>query len=161
MLKRLLVATSLMLAIIAGGIAVFAISNDSNKDEKSDITITDNANSRVLNKNPEAKFKDNSYLETSQSYDINKKIDSKKIKEKKGTLKLKKLMTYEDYQKLVKKQGQELTAISKNRKVWIVQTEYTQGYEHPKLGLLKNATITALYDAESGEYLGCEISAKK
>lgn len=47
--------------------------------------------------------------------------------------------------------------ISPDRLIWVVQTYHPQGYEHPRVGVIENARVTGIYDAETGEYLGQSI----
>ena len=128
-------------------------------DELTNITAKDTATSRELNKNPEAKLEGNKDIALSEVCDINKVIDFEKIKKEKGVLKEKKLMTYGEYLNTSSLDKLELTAISEDRQLWVVKTEYADGYEHPKLGYLEDVTMTELYDSETGEYLGNEIKA--
>jgi hypothetical protein len=39
------------------------------------------------------------------------------------------------------------------RKVWVVQTYYPDGFE-TKAGIMKNALVTGVYDAETGDVIG-------
>ena len=52
--------------------------------------------------------------------------------------------------------GVNLPAISEARQVWVLKDQYTE-YSHRRLGLMRNAQVTTVFDAETGQYLGMNV----
>lgn len=49
--------------------------------------------------------------------------------------------------------GGDLQAVSQGRQVWVLKDQYPE-YEHLRLGLMRNAVVTSILDAETGQTIG-------
>jgi hypothetical protein len=54
--------------------------------------------------------------------------------------------------------GGDLQAVSQGRQVWVLKDQYAE-YEHIRLGLLRDAVVTNIIDAETGNAIGTSISS--
>ena len=93
-----------------------------------------------------------------------------KYKKENVELVMAKAMKYEDYCKMEGKKTDEITMLSPKRMLWIVKTKRPNGVQIPiseeqkqkgESGLVKNVTVTELYDAETGEYFGYNVVPTK
>jgi len=106
-----------------------------------------------VNGNPEAVFKANKGTLKDKLFDINKKIKKDKITEKKGKLQKVELKTFGEYHQTSGAKVKDFTQVSPDRLVWVVESYYQEGIDHPKVGMIKNAEVVGVYDAETGELI--------
>jgi uncharacterized cupredoxin-like copper-binding protein len=119
--------------------------------------------------NPEPVYKDNKDIPVGNLFDINKKIDKEKLKAENAELEMVKSMTYEEFCKMEGKDTKETTMLAPGRTLWIVKTKKPNGVKIPlspdqkKKGIsdtIKNAIVTDIYDAETGDFIGTEVNVK-
>jgi hypothetical protein len=110
--------------------------------------------SNLLNSNPELLFSANNHLNESNFVDILKTIDYKLLQQEEGKLNSAKLMTFGEYAKIVGWDNRPQLRMSSERMVWYVEFYYPS-MDHPRLGSISDVTVISLYDAETGEHLGC------
>ncbi len=122
-------------------------------DASDDIYIAQGDKSDLLNDNPEPIFGNNEELDA--YYDIEKSIDRDYLKSVGAEVTVKSVMTYREY--CEKFDDASLTALDSNRLVWVLQIKYPNGFE-TKRGIFMNATVTGIYDAESGFYFGYNVT---
>ncbi|MEW9673906.1 hypothetical protein [Ammoniphilus sp. 3BR4] len=111
-----------------------------------------------ITKLPEYVLKGNDNAENrAKVVDIDSKIDQAKLKDQNAQLKKKELMTLREFAQLVGEKAEDFPEIAPDRLLWVIQVYYPNGYDHHKVGLIKNAMFTQSYDAITGEYLGQDI----
>lgn len=103
-----------------------------------------------VNGNPEPIFKANKGTPKDKLADINLKIDKNKISKENGKLEKIELKTFGEHYQTLGKDPENFTEMSPDRLVWVVQAYYPGGFEHPKVGLIENAQVVGIYDAETG-----------
>lgn len=124
-------------------------------DASDDKYVVEGDKRDLLVTEPEPVFQGNKDLET--YFDIDSRIDEKALAAVGAKILVKAVMPYEEY---LEKFGEErLTAIALDRVVWVLQVYYPKGYE-TKRGLYEDATVTGLYDAETGYYHGFSLTGK-
>jgi uncharacterized protein YxeA len=106
----------------------------------------------LMNDNPEPIFKNSPNADS--YFDIESRIDYGYLKSVGASVVVKEIMTYSDYLKQFN--DDELTAISADCKIWVLQVYYPNGFE-TKRGLFKDATVTGIYDAVTGYYHGFSV----
>lgn len=89
-------------------------------------------------------------------YDIDQVIDQMFLDSVHATVITKNVMTYKDYRNRVGDDG-ELTAIDDDHLLWVLQIYYPEGYETKKM-TFADATVTGIYDAETGFYFGYSVT---
>lgn len=105
---------------------------------------------------PEPRLKDNSNLPDSKLLPIDKLKGVSKLPVGTKLIKLEK-KTFGQFEK--EKGESRFYDVSPSRQVYEEVTSYPE-LEHPRLGLVKNATVTIIFDAETGEALVEQIAAK-
>lgn len=110
--------------------------------------------------NPDLVFKANKDKPKSQLVDIGAKVLKNKAALLKVNAKIEKLevVTYEQYSASAGNSAPKDPQISPERLIWVVQIYHPQGYDHPRVGVIENARVTGIYDAETGEFLGQSIT---
>ncbi|MCL2023502.1 MAG: hypothetical protein FWG82_03930 [Oscillospiraceae bacterium] len=108
----------------------------------------------LLIDDPDPIFKPNPDLD--KYFDINTVIDQEALAAVNAVVTLKEVMKYSDYTARFD-DGEEITAIAPERLVWVLQVYYPKGFE-TKRGVYSDATVTGLYDAETGFYHGFSLS---
>lgn len=71
------------------------------------------------------------------------------------------VMRYDEYLDQYDGERGALTMIASDRLVRVVVIHYPDGYETIRGGFFKNATVTGLYDAETGYYFGQYVSGDR
>lgn len=121
-------------------------------DVKDDEVVAQGDKREMLNENPKPVFEENKDLK--DFYDIELDIDKKELDNVGAKVLSKRVMAYKDY--VSESNNEKLTAIDDNRMVWVVSVYYPNGFQ-TKRGLYKNATVTGIYDAETGYYHGFDL----
>lgn len=103
-----------------------------------------------VNSNPEAVFKANKETPKDKLFDINKKIKKDKIAENKGKLQKVEVKTFREYHQTSGTKVKDFTQVSPDRLVWVVESYYPEGINHPKVGMINNVQVVGVYDAETG-----------
>ncbi|MBW4487295.1 MAG: hypothetical protein KME12_05845 [Trichocoleus desertorum ATA4-8-CV12] len=106
-----------------------------------------------VNSNPEPVFRANKGTSKDKLFDINKKIKKDKIAEKKGKLQKVELKTFGEYHQTYDTKVKDFTQVSPDHLVWVVESYYPEGIDHPKVGVIKNAQVVGAYDAETGDLI--------
>jgi hypothetical protein len=58
-----------------------------------------------------------------------------------------------EYYQTENRRVKNFTQVSPDRLVWVVQSYYPEGIDHPKVGLIRNAQVVGVYDAETGNLI--------
>ncbi|MBE0447495.1 MAG: hypothetical protein IBX64_05265 [Actinobacteria bacterium] len=113
---------------------------------------------KQYNHDPEPRLKDNKGKVGQESKaKLEFHVPAEKLPE--GVKRLEeKLLTWSEYQKSVNDKSKD-REIADDREVWIVKTYYPQ-YNHVRFGTINDAIITRIYDAETGKYLGYDLTTK-
>lgn len=129
--------------------------NSTDKIAKADLTnskieLPINPNLRN-NNNPEPIYKANKDLPTNNFKSEDELINRNILKEKGGTIKIARQLTYSQYinQYNIKDKSYN---ISSDRVIWVIQVHYPNGIQ-TRIGFLKDAILTGIYDAQTGELL--------
>ncbi len=107
----------------------------------------------LLDNNPEPIFKGQADL-PEELFDVDQRIDEVKLASQGAELLSREVMRYGDYLKTY--QESRSPEIEEDRLVWVVSVYYPNGFM-TKRGLYKDATVTGLYDAETGYYFGFSL----
>lgn len=113
--------------------------------------IPDFMNPNVIRETPPATLPDNSRLPQSSLIDQTRILSSRTLPTSAKNLSLQ-LTTWSSYA-TSQAASVELPAISQARQVWILKDEYVE-YAHPRIGTMRNAQVTTIFDAETGALLG-------
>lgn len=109
---------------------------------------------------PEPRYKANKGLSKDKTFDIEKNLNRAFVSQKGGSIEKTELMTYGDFARKQSRSPDDYPEVSPDRLIWVVQTHYPKGYEHPKVGLIQNTRVTTIYDAETGEVFGTTYKGK-
>lgn len=109
--------------------------------------------------NPEFVFKANKGTPKSKLVDIGAKVlkDKDALAKEDAMIQKLEVTTHGEYSASIGVSASNNTQLSPERLIWVVQIHYPQGYEHPRVGVVENAQVTKIYDAETGEYLSQSI----
>jgi hypothetical protein len=109
---------------------------------------------------PEPRYKTNKGLSKDKIFDIEKNLNRTFVNQNGGSIEKTELMTYDDFARKQSRSPDDYPEVSPDRLIWVVQTHYPKGYKHPKVGLIQNARVTTIYDAETGEVFGTTYEGK-
>ena len=141
--KMMLSSVSLLLVIIGGTICV--------QNRQVLAAIPDIENPNIQRETPPAALPDNSRLPQSNLIDRAQILSSRTLPDSAKNLSLQ-LTTWGSYA-TSREVSVELPAISQARQVWVLKDEYAE-YVHPRIGTMRNAQVTTIFDAETGSFLG-------
>ncbi len=120
-----------------------------------------------LNDTPDVIYKDNSEILTAtQQSNIDnvdvisstELVDEMTVSAMGGEVISTEYMTYSSFLSEISHASNRIPQVDDNRVLLVVQIYYPDGYEHIRVGLIENCLATSIYDAETGDYLGCEYS---
>jgi hypothetical protein len=109
---------------------------------------------------PEPKYKPNRGLSKDRVFDVEKNLNRAVVSQRGGSIEKTELMTYGDFARQQSRSPDDYSEVSPDRLIWVVKTHYPKGYEHPKVGLIQNARVISIYDAETGELFGTSYEGK-
>lgn len=153
--KLLLLCSSIVVVVLVG------VSTSVMSQQKRGFVYQagDTPDKKPPEENPEFVFKANKDTPKSKLVDIAAKVLKNKDALAKENAKIEKLevLTYKEHSVKAGKSEPIDPQVSPDRLIWVVQIYYPQGYEHPRVGVIENARVTGIYDAETGEFLGQSI----
>jgi hypothetical protein len=114
---------------------------------------TSPATRQPLVENPPPFYRDNSGLQAADLRPASDFIDRAAVAARGGEVVLCKLMTFADCCAIVAKDSRETPDIDPQRQVWVVQVRWPDGFNHPRVGLIRNCLATSVFDAETGNVL--------
>lgn len=153
MRPKLLVLSSLIVLVALVGISKTVMSQQQGRGLVHQ--EGDTPDKRPPELDPEFVFKANKGTPKSKLVDVGTKVLKNKDTLTKENAKIEKLeiTTHREYSASISKSTSDNPQLSPDRLIWVVQIYYPQGYEHPRVGIIENARVTEIYDAETGEYL--------
>lgn len=114
---------------------------------------TSPATRQPLVENPPPFYKDNSGLQAADLRPASDFIDRADVEARGGEVVLCRLMTFADCCAIVAKDSGETPDVDPKRQVWVLQVRWPNGFNHPKVGLIRNCLATSVFDAETGNVL--------
>jgi len=107
-----------------------------------------------LDRSPEPQWPANEGLRGEDLASTDSMVDEACLKTEEAQLLSTRLMTYAHYCASVGEDPSHSPYIAPGRLVRVVQILWPGGFEHPKVGLIRECLSTAIYDAETGAHLG-------
>lgn len=147
-MNKVMVGSASLLAIVMG--SMICVQN-----RPAIASTPDIENPYIIRETPPPIFSGNSQLPQSSRISREQILSNRVSPDPAMNLSLE-LTTYGSYAASPKGGGVDFPAVSPARQVWVVKEEYAE-YEHLRLGLMRNAKITSVIDAETGESLGYQI----
>jgi hypothetical protein len=147
-MNKLMVGSASLLCVVMGGMICV-------QNQAAIAGVPDIQNPNIVREAPPVAFPDNSQLPQSRLMSRDEILSRRVLPTSARNVSLE-LTTMGRYFASPEGGGGDLQAVSPGRQVWVLKDQYPE-YQHLRLGLVRDAVVIDIIDAETGETIGMSI----